>query len=70
MPTVMWARAHWWALLCPVRRLRPFVPWEVWVLVFCWGQSKGQGLYPKQGDGLFPGPVGQDVYARVPWCGA
>ena len=41
-----------------------------WVLVFWWGRSKGEVLYPLQGDGVFPGPVGQDVYARVPWYGA
>ena len=50
-------------LFSPVWRLRPFVPWDVLVLVFWWGRSKGKGLYPVQGDGVFPGPVGQDVYA-------
>ena len=57
-------------LFSPVRRLRPFVPWDVLVLVFWWGRSKGEGLYPVQGDGVFPGPVWQDVYAPVPWYGA
>ena len=55
---------------CPIWRLRPFVPPDVLVLVFWSGLSKGEGLYPVQGDGVFPGPVGQDVYARVPWYGA
>ena len=54
-------------LFCPVWCPRPFVPWDVLVLVFWWERSKGEGLYPVQGDGVFPGPVGQDVYARVPW---
>ena len=54
----------------PVWPLRPFVPRDVLVLVFWWGRSKGEGLYSVQGDGVFPGPVGQDVYARVPWYGA
>ena len=54
-------------LFFPVRRLRPFVSWEVLVLLFCLGRSKGKGVYPVQGDGVFPGPVGQPVYARVPW---
>ena len=26
------------------------------MLVFWWQQSKGEGLYPVQGDGVFPGP--------------
>ena len=54
----------------PARRLGPFVPWVVLVLVFWWGQSKSEGPYPVQGDGVFPGPFGQDVYAWVPWDGA
>ena len=33
-------------LFPPVRRLRPFVPWDVLVLLFSWGPSKGEGLYP------------------------
>ena len=31
---------------------------------------QGRGLYPVQGDAVFSGPVGQNVYARVPWYGA
>ena len=57
-------------LFSPVWRLRPSVPWDVLVLVTWWGRSKGLGLYPVQGDGVFSGPVGQDVYAWVPWHGA
>ena len=68
--TVMSARARWWAFFSPVWRLRPFVPRDVLVLVFWWGRSKGDGLWPVQEDGVFPGPVGQDVYARAPWYGA
>ena len=49
----------------PLRQLRPSVPWDVLVLVFWWGRSKKEGLYPVQAVGVFPGPVGQDVYA---WC--
>ena len=40
------------------------------MLVFPWGRSKGEGLYSVQGDGVFPEPVRQEVYARVPWYGA
>ena len=54
----------------PVWRLRPFVPRDVLVLVVWWGRSQGEGLYSVQGDGVFPGPVGQDVYARAPRYGA
>ena len=54
----------------PVWRLRPLVPRDLLVLLFWWERSKGEGLYPVQGDGVFPGPVGQDVYARIPWYGA
>ena len=54
----------------PVQCLRPFVSWDVLVLVFWWGRSKGEGLYPVQADGVFPGPVGRDVYAWVTWHGA
>ena len=54
-------------LFSPVWRLRPSVPWDVLVLVFWLGRSKGEGLYPVQGNGVFPGPVGQDVYAWVSW---
>ena len=57
-------------LFSPVWRLRPFVPRAVLVLVFLDGQSKGAGLYPVQGGGVFPAPVWQDVYAWVPWYGA
>ena len=57
-------------LFSPAWRLRPSVPWDVLVLVFWWGRSKGGGLHPVQGDGVFLGPVGQDVYAWVPWHGA
>ena len=52
-------------LFSPVWRLRPFVPRYVLVLVFWWGRSQGEGFYTVEGDGVFPGPVGQDVYARV-----
>ena len=58
------------ALFSSVWRLRPFVPRDVLVLVFWLARSKGEGLYSLQGDGVFPGPVGQDVYARVPWYSA
>ena len=54
----------------PVWRLRPFVLRDVLVLVFWLGRSEGEGLYPVQGGRVLPGPVGQDVYARVPWYGA
>ena len=57
-------------LFPPIRRLRPFFPRNVFVLVFWWGWSQGEGLYPVEGDGVFPGPVGQDVYPRVPRYGA
>ena len=39
-------------LFSPVCRLRPSVPWDVLVLVFRWGRSKGEKLYPVQGDGV------------------
>ena len=67
---VMRARARWWTLFSPVWRLRPFVPRDVLVLVFWRGRSQGEGFYSVEGDGVFPGPVGQDVYARVSWYGA
>ena len=67
--TVMWARARWWPFFLSVWRLRPFVPRDVLVLVVWWGRSKGERLYSVQGDGVFPGPVGQHVYARVPRYG-
>ena len=50
-------------LFSPVWRLRPFVPRDVLVLVFWWGRFQGEGLYAVKGIGVFPGPVGQDVYA-------
>ena len=56
-------------LFSPVWRLCLFVPRDVLVLVFWQGRPKGDGLYSVQGDGMFPGPVRQDVYARVPWYG-
>ena len=67
---VMWTRAGWMAFfplfgtcdLCPLGC--------VGVGVFLWGRYKGEGLYPVQGDGVFPGPVRQDVYAWVPCHGA
>ena len=68
--TVMWARASWWAFFpqsCACVRL---FPRGVLVLVFWWGRSQGEGLYTVEGDGLFPGPVGQNVYARVSRYGA
>ena len=52
-------------LFSPVWRLCPFVPRDVLVLVFWWGWSQGEGFYTVEGDGVFPGPVGQDVYTRV-----
>ena len=58
------------ALFSSVWRLRLFVARDVLVLVFWWGRSQGEGLQPVQGVGVFPGPVGQDLYARVPWYGA
>ena len=57
-------------LFSPVWRLRPFVPRDVLLLVFWWGQTQGEGFYSVEGDGVFPGPVGQDVYARVSRYGA
>ena len=36
-------------LFSPVWRLCLFVPRDVLVLVFWWGRSKGEGLYPVQG---------------------
>ena len=57
-------------LFSPVWRLCPFVPRDVLVLVFWWGRSEGEGFYSVEGDGVFPGPVGQDVYARVSRYGA
>ena len=51
----------------PVCFLRPFVPRDVLLMVFQWGRSEGEEFYPVQGDCVFPGLVGQDVYARVPW---
>ena len=57
-------------LFSPVWGLCPFVPRDVLVLVFWWGWSQGEGFYTVEGDGVFPGPVGQDVYARVSRYGA
>ena len=57
-------------LFSPVWRLRPFVPRDVLLLVFWWGRSQDEGLYSVEGDGVFPGLVGQDVYARVSRYGA
>ena len=57
-------------LFSPVCRLRPFVPEDVLLLVFGWGRSQGEGFYSVEGDGVFPGHVGQDVYARVSRYGA
>ena len=57
-------------LFPPVWRLRPFVPRDVLVLLFWWGRSKGDRIYSVQGDGVFSGPVAQDVYAWVPLHGA
>ena len=54
----------------PVWCLHPFVPRDVLLLVFWWGRSQGEGFYSVEGDGVFPGPVGQDVYARVSRYGA
>ena len=68
--TVMWVRARWLPSFSSIWRLCPFVPQDVLVLVFWGGQSKGKGLYSVQADGVFPVPVGQDVYARVPRYGA
>ena len=57
-------------LFSPVWGLCPFVPRDVLVLVFWWGWSQGEGFHTVEGDGVFPGPVGQDVYARVSRYGA
>ena len=57
-------------LLSPVWCLRPFFPWDVLLLVFWRGRSQGEGFYSVEGDGVFPGPVGQDVYAGVSRYGA
>ena len=68
--TVMWARARWWAVFPPSSACDCLFPGMCWCWCFGWGRSKGEGLYPVQGDAVFPGPVGQDVYAWVPWHGA
>ena len=57
-------------LFSPVWRLCPFVPRDVLVLVVWWGRSQGEGPYSVEGDGVLPGPVWQDVHARVPRYGA
>ena len=57
-------------LFSPIWRLRSFVPRYVLVFMFWWGRSQGEGFYTVEGDGVFPGPVGQDVYARVSRYGA
>ena len=57
-------------LLSPVWCLLPFVPRDVLLLVVWWGRSQSEGFYSVEGDGVFPGPVGQDVYARVSRYGA
>ena len=57
-------------LFSTIQRLPPIVPWDVLLLLFWWGRSKGEGLYTVQADDVFPGTVGQDVYAWVPWHGA
>ena len=57
-------------LFSPVWRLRPFVPRDVLLLVFWCRRSRGEGLYAVERNGVFPGSVGQDVYARVPRYGA
>ena len=68
--TVMWARTRWWAFFppsCACVRLSPGIGW-------CWcfggGGPWARDSTPWMGDGVFPGPVGQDVYARVSWYGA
>ena len=57
-------------LFSPFCSLRPSLPADLLVLLFWWGTSKGwskgEELYPVQGDGVFLGPVGQDVYVCVP----
>ena len=57
-------------LFSPVWRLRLFVSRDVLVLVFWWGWSQVEGPYSAELHGVFPGAVGQDVYARVPRYGA
>ena len=57
-------------LFSPVWRLRLFVPRDVLLLMFWWGRSQGEGFYSVEGDGVFPGPVGQDVYTRFSRYGA
>ena len=52
-------------LFSPVWRLCPFVPRDVLLLVFWWKRSQSEGFYSVEGDGVFPGPVRQDVYVRV-----
>ena len=74
--TIWWAYQGWLdgdvgqralvGLFSAVWRLQPSVPWDVLVLVFWWGLSKGEGLTAVQGDGVFPGPVWRNVYAWVP----
>ena len=66
----MWPKARWWDFFFPVWRLCPFVPQDVLLLVLWWGLSQGEGFYSVEGGGVFPGPVGQDVYARVSRYGA
>ena len=67
--TVMWARARLWPSfprLAPVSVCPPGCA-GVGVL---WGRSQGEGFYTVEGGGVFPGPVGQDVYGRVSRYGA
>ena len=67
--TVMWARTRWWAFFPPSGACVRLSPG----MCSCWcfgGGSEGEGFYTVEGDGVFPGPAGQDVYARVSCYGA
>ena len=65
--TVMWARARWCAFFPPSGACVRLSPGMCWC--WCFGGC-GEGFYTVEGDGVFPGPVGQDVYARVSRYGA
>ena len=68
--TVMWARARWWAFFPPSGACVRLSPGMCWCWCFGGGGRKSEGFYTVEGDGVFPGPIGQDVYARVSWYGA
>ena len=63
--TVMWAGACCWAFFSPSGACDGLSPGVCWCC--CFG---GGGPRPVQGDGVFPGPSGQDVDAWVAQNGA